>query len=39
MPERREDQWGMVIVAWLLVLLPLAWGVAMTLKKALALFR
>ena len=30
--------WGLVIVAWLLVSLPLAWGVLMSLKKAAQLF-
>ncbi len=38
MPERREGQWGLVVVAWLLVLAPLAWGIAMTLQKAMKLF-
>ena len=39
MPERREGQWGRVFLAWALVLLPLAWGIAMTLKKAMMLFK
>ena len=35
--ERR--QWPLVIVAWALVGIPLAWGIWMTLRKAMALFR
>ncbi len=38
MPERR-GQWPMVIAAWLLVGIPLAWGIWMTLKKATLLFK
>jgi hypothetical protein len=33
------SSWALVVVAWLLVGLPLAWGVYMTFKKALVLFR
>jgi hypothetical protein len=33
------SSWGRVAVAWILVGLPLLWGVFNTLKKALALFR
>ena len=32
-------QWGLVAVAWLLVGVPLLWGIWMTLQKAAALFR
>jgi hypothetical protein len=31
-------RWGLVVVAWLLVGIPLLWGVWMTLQKAAALF-
>jgi len=31
-------QWGLVAVAWLLVGLPLLWGIWITVDKALALF-
>ena len=31
-------QWGLVAVAWLLVGIPLLWGIWMTLQKAAALF-
>ena len=34
----RPGQWGLVAVAWLLVGIPLLWGVWMTLQKAAALF-
>jgi hypothetical protein len=37
--EPRPGQWGLVGVAWLLVGVPLLWGVWMTLQKAAALFR
>jgi len=37
--EPRHGQWGLVVVAWLLVGVPLLWGVWMTLQKAAALFR
>jgi hypothetical protein len=30
---------GLVFLAWLVVGLPLAWGVMQTLEKAMALFR
>lgn len=33
-----SNRWGLVIVAWLAVSLPLGWGVLMTLKKAVLLF-
>lgn len=39
MPERRDGQWGMVALAWLLVLVPLGWGIALTLRKAMLLFK
>jgi hypothetical protein len=32
-------RWGAVIAAWLLVSIPLLWGVWQTIKKAAALFR
>ena len=35
----RPGQWGLVAVAWLLVGVPLLWGIWMTLQKAAALFR
>ena len=31
--------WALVALAWLLVGLPLVWGVATTIRKALPLFR
>lgn len=37
--EPRPGQWGLVVIAWLLVGLPLLWGVWTTLQKAAALFR
>ena len=38
-PERSgQGGWGMVILAWLLVGIPLLWGISMTLKKAALLF-
>ncbi len=33
-----RQRWGLVIVVWLAVSVPLAWGVLMTLKKAVLLF-
>jgi hypothetical protein len=36
---RREGNLVAVVIAWLLVGLPLAWGVFMTLKKAALLFK
>jgi hypothetical protein len=35
----RPGHWGAVVAAWLLVGLPLLWGVWNTLLKAAALFR
>ncbi len=32
-------RWGPLIAAWLVVLIPAAWGVTQTFFKALALFR
>jgi hypothetical protein len=32
-------RWALVIAAWLLVGIPLLWGIWMTLQKAAALFR
>jgi hypothetical protein len=37
--EPRPGQWGLVAIAWLLVGIPLAWGIWNTLLKAAALFR
>jgi hypothetical protein len=38
-PRPPAGQWGLVTVAWLLVGVPLLWGVWNTLLKAAALFR
>jgi hypothetical protein len=38
-PEGRPSQWGLVVLAWVLVGVPLLWGVWNTLLKAVALFR
>jgi hypothetical protein len=38
-PGSENRSWGVVIVAWLLVSVPLIWGVWQTIKKAAALFR
>jgi hypothetical protein len=38
-PEGRGGQWGLVVFAWILVGVPLLWGVWNTLLKAAALFR
>jgi hypothetical protein len=38
-PQPSAGQWGLVAVAWLLVGVPLLWGVWNTLLKAAALFR
>jgi hypothetical protein len=38
MPEPRR-QWIGLTLAWLLVALPLLWGIWQTLQKAMALFR
>ena len=35
----QSGQWALVVAAWLLVGIPLLWGVWMTLQKAAALFR
>ena len=35
----RPGNWGLVAVAWLLLGIPLLWGVWTTLQKAAALFR
>ncbi len=42
MPESDSPapgNWALVVVAWLLVSLPLLWGVWSTMKKAALLFR
>ena len=36
---RLHRSWVLVVVAWLLVSVPLLWGVWQTVKKAAALFR
>jgi hypothetical protein len=38
-PGEHPGQWGLVVIAWLLVLIPLGWGIWNTLLKAAALFR
>jgi hypothetical protein len=38
-PEGRPGQWGLVVLVWVLVGVPLLWGVWNTLLKAAALFR
>lgn len=38
-PVPRSGQWGLVAIAWLLVGVPLLWGVWNTLLKAAALFK
>lgn len=38
-PGRRPGQWGLVVLAWTLVGVPLLWGVWNTLVKASALFK
>jgi hypothetical protein len=35
----KPESWVLVAIAWVLVGIPLAWGVWMTLKKATLLFR
>ena len=37
--ERPAGQWGLVILAWALVGIPLLWGIWNTLVKASALFK
>ena len=38
-PAGEAGQWGLVVLAWVLVGVPLLWGVWNTLLKAAALFR
>jgi hypothetical protein len=38
-PENSGSSAGVVLLAWLLVSVPLLWGVWQTIKKAAALFR
>ncbi len=38
-PRARTSHLPTLVLAWLVVGLPLLWGVVMTLQKALALFR
>lgn len=35
----RPGQWGLVVLAWAAVGIPLLWGVWMTLRKAAVLFK
>jgi hypothetical protein len=35
----KPGSWALVAVAWLLVGIPLLWGIWTTLKKAIVLFR
>jgi hypothetical protein len=37
--DQETGQWGLVVLAWVLVGVPLLWGVWNTLLKAAALFR
>lgn len=38
-PPPTASSTALVVISWLAVGLPLAWGVAMTIKKALLLFQ
>jgi len=38
-PKTREQSRGVVLLAWLLVSVPLIWGIWQTIKKAAVLFR
>jgi hypothetical protein len=38
-PEHASTPLGLVVLAWLVVSVPLGWGVLQTLEKAAALFR
>lgn len=38
-PDAHAGQWGLVVFAWVLVTVPLLWGVWNTLQKAAALFQ
>ena len=38
-PDERSGQRGLVVFAWVLVTVPLLWGVWNTLRKAAALFQ
>jgi hypothetical protein len=35
----RQGNWGLVVLAWIAVGVPLAWGVSVTLQKAALLFK
>jgi hypothetical protein len=37
--EHAASSWAPVVLAWLLVAVPLLWGVWQTIKKAAVLFR
>lgn len=34
-----QSSWGLVVLAWALVSIPLLWGIGQTVKKAAVLFR
>jgi hypothetical protein len=36
--QSKNQGWALVILAWLPVLIPLAWGIWQTVKKAAVLF-
>ncbi|HTI03953.1 MAG TPA: hypothetical protein VL549_01440 [Gemmatimonadales bacterium] len=38
-PGSRGPRWALVALAWLLVGIPLAWGIYRTLRSAVVLFR
>ena len=38
MPEAPKSQFVLVAAAWLIVILPTAWGLSYTIKNALKLF-
>jgi hypothetical protein len=38
LPDHRAARWGLVALAWILVGVPLLWGIWNTLLKAAALF-
>lgn len=37
--DKKATSWGLVAIAWLLVGIPLVWGVYRTLRSAIVLFR
>jgi hypothetical protein len=38
-PMAATRQWAPLVIAWLVVLVPAAWGITQTVLKSLALFR